>query len=128
MKRIKSKITKISIAVFLIFALLFFIESTSVNAQDLESISNTVDESFSDTTITPRAALCPDCGRGFIVITYGSWSSWYTIGQVSCTHYPWGTDLKQERIRTVTQKCDYCGVGFSSTQKETQIVCHGYKN
>lgn len=101
------------IAVALIMTVL--VEAVPVRAQ----------EHILDTGV--RAALCPDCNVGEMsIVDYTSWSLWYHLDEVDCSHYPYGTDEVEERCRTKTISCTYCGSSIRSEQYQTRTVCHGY--
>ena len=122
---------RISTCMAFVLMLTLFAAVIPANAQELDSIScsylDKVDRTDMSTEISPMSALCPDCERGSVITTYGSWGKWYNVKEVTCTHYPWGTDMIQERKRTVTSTCNYCGTGMSRTAKQTRTVCHGYE-
>lgn len=107
---------KISMLAVLVLTLTMFVSSTQiVSAQRLDS------------AIQLRGALCSNCNDGEMVTTYGSWGPWVVMREVKCSHYYYGTDLIYARNRTVTTRCNNCGMGSSSQQTETKTECHGYR-
>lgn len=52
---------------------------------------------------------------------------WIPVEEMPCMHgKPFGTDLKYERSRVVTMKCNTCGRGTSTTEHDYKVECHGY--
>ena len=105
-----------SLIVAFLLSFVLFTGAIPVNAQAIPS-----------TQSVTRGALCPDCNIGSIVTTYGSWGVWYNDHEVTCTHYPHGTDMIQARSRSITSKCNYCGNATVSLGKEYRTICHGYR-
>ncbi|MBO5336460.1 MAG: hypothetical protein J6A94_04925 [Lachnospiraceae bacterium] len=111
----KKKISKMVLSCMAVAIMVPFLAGgTSVQAQEL------------NVSVQPRAALCDDCGVGQMKTTYGEWSEWSTVGEIDCTHYPYGTDLIKERTRLITSICNYCGAGLQSIGKQQKSECHGY--
>lgn len=73
-----------------------------------------------------RAQLCPACSGAMVARkTYGTW---YTTGQVRCSHYPYGMDKLMAREVYTKLVCGSCGTGSSNTTVSTQTKkeCHGF--
>lgn len=112
MKR-KTKISKL-VSGTMAFVCLLMMMITPVNAMD-------------DVEVDKRGAVCVECNNGQVVERYGNWSSWYRVGDVPCAHYPYGTDLIEERSAIVNYVCNYCGaINGSRTATERRTTCHGY--
>lgn len=117
----KRKIRKIC-SIFMVLTLMIICSSDFIHVSAHEINEATAINS----EITPYGSVCGDCNKGQIVASYGSWGSWYVIDEIDCTHYARGTDVIQQRVRTVTWTCNVCGSGTTSTGKQNRTVCHGY--
>lgn len=80
-----------------------------------------------ETVITPRAQICLDCGKGTLTIQKTTYGLWEVIESFSCTHYPYGDDIRYRRPVTKQLVCNYCKRGIDlSTTYEYKVTCYGH--
>ena len=83
-------------------------------------------ELSSESIEVQRAVTCGVCGKGYMNTgtTYTPWA--YNGKYRKCTHFPFGVDEQQQRRKTVTYSCSYCGYSSYSDTMEYKWVCFGH--
>lgn len=99
--------------------------STSFAAISFASENNNIQDT---NEIQLQVILCANCQRREMVMRPVSYSYWYTLDHISCTHnvsHPYRCwDEVQERTVTFNYVCNFCGAPSPLTISSEQRVVH----